>query len=71
MSVKVSKVRKIQSTTKTYLKFDWECTECGATTTSEVLESILFQYKKRSLAPMTTKKSCGKCSTKHSMELKL
>ena len=71
MEVKVSKVRDVTPAPKSYLGFNWTCSKCGETTHSEVVENTLFQYKKRSLGPMTVKKTCGGCKTLHSMELRL
>ncbi len=71
MEVKVSKVRDATPPQKTYLGFEWKCTKCGLDVTSTVVENILFQYKKRSLGPMTVNKECPDCNTEHSMELRL
>ena len=71
MEVKVSKIRNAQPPPKTYLDFEWECTACGETIQSQVVENTLFQYKKRNLGPMKVKNDCSKCGVRHSMELRL
>ena len=71
MSVKVSTVVCVDEAPKSYLEFEWTCTKCGATTTSDVVESTLFQYKKRSIGIMRVERKCAECGSKHSMELRL
>lgn len=71
MSVKVTKIKNIEPTPKSYLDYEWKCTKCNATTQDQVVENMLIQYKTRNLPPMVVERKCSECNTKHSMELKL
>lgn len=71
MSVKVSKIKNIEPSPKSYLSFDWECIKCGSTVHDQVVENTLLQYKTRSLGNMRVERNCAGCKTKHSMELHL